>query len=176
MLIWLLVNIRGTYLAETFDIPKMSVRIDCTAPKLMPTSLAMLRSSHLLSHITRGAWPWHFHQLWHLWSSQTVHHPQRSLSPLKLCCPFFHCALGRIFLSRGFHEVFLNFLGKHSFLTEVLDNRPNFKFLHFANVSHPAIFKVLYISNQAWQHAFLHSRRASIGSNNQLKEILIQWI
>ena len=31
----------------------MSVRIDCTAPKLMPTSLAMLRRSRLLSHITR---------------------------------------------------------------------------------------------------------------------------
>ena len=37
---------------RTFDIPKMSVRINCTAPKLMLTSLAMLRRSHLLSHIT----------------------------------------------------------------------------------------------------------------------------
>ena len=34
-------------------VPKMSVRIDSTAPKLMPTSLAMLRRSRLLSHITR---------------------------------------------------------------------------------------------------------------------------
>ena len=31
----------------------MWVSIDCTAQKLMPTSLAMLRRSRLLSHITR---------------------------------------------------------------------------------------------------------------------------
>ena len=31
----------------------MWVSIDCTAPKLMPTSLAMPRRSRLLSHITR---------------------------------------------------------------------------------------------------------------------------
>ena len=35
------------------DIPKMSVRIDCTAPKLMLTSLAMFRRSRLLSHVAR---------------------------------------------------------------------------------------------------------------------------
>ena len=34
-------------------------------------------------------------------------------------------------------------------LTEVLDNRSDFKFLHFANVLHPPLLKVLYISNQA---------------------------
>ena len=38
---------------ETFDIPKMSVRIDFTVPKLMPTSLAMLGSSRIVSHTTR---------------------------------------------------------------------------------------------------------------------------
>ena len=42
------VNIRGTHLAETFDIPKMSVRIDCTAPKVIPTSLALLHRSRLV--------------------------------------------------------------------------------------------------------------------------------
>ena len=42
-----------THLAETFDIPKMLVRIDCTPPKVMHTSLAMHCRSHLLSHITR---------------------------------------------------------------------------------------------------------------------------
>ena len=31
----------------------MLVRIDGTAPKLMPTSLTMFRRSRLLSHITR---------------------------------------------------------------------------------------------------------------------------
>ena len=37
---------------KNFDRPKMSVRIDYTVPKLIPTSLVMLRRSHLLSHIT----------------------------------------------------------------------------------------------------------------------------
>ena len=40
---WSSVNILGTHLAETLDIPKISVRIVCTAPKLMPTSLAVIR-------------------------------------------------------------------------------------------------------------------------------------
>ena len=38
---------------ETLDITKISVRIDCTAPDLMSTLLAILRKSRLLSHITR---------------------------------------------------------------------------------------------------------------------------
>ena len=43
----------------------------------------------------------------------------------------------------------MKFLGRHSFLTKVLDNGSDFKFLHCANVSHPPLLKVLYISNQA---------------------------
>ena len=38
----------------TFDIPKVSVRIDFTAQNIVPTSLGMLRWSCLLSHITRN--------------------------------------------------------------------------------------------------------------------------
>ena len=51
----------------------------------------------------------------------------------------------------SFQEVFMSFLGRHSFLTEVhvLDNRSDFKFLHFTNVAHPPLLKVFYISNQA---------------------------
>ena len=37
VLFWSWVKIHSTHLAETFDILKMSVRIDCTAPKRMPT-------------------------------------------------------------------------------------------------------------------------------------------
>ena len=48
----------------------------------------------------------------------------------------------------------MNLFGWHSFLTEVIDNRSDFKFLFFANVSHPPLLKVLYISYQAWQHGF----------------------
>ena len=44
---WSTVNINVTHLAETSDIPKLSVRTDCTGPKLMPSSLAMLRRSRL---------------------------------------------------------------------------------------------------------------------------------
>ena len=47
----------------------------------------------------------------------------------------------------GFHKVFMIFIGRYSFLTEVFDNRSDFKFLHFANVSHSPLLKVLYISN-----------------------------
>ena len=49
VLFWSWVNIRGTYLAEAFDIPKMSIRIYCTVPKPTPTSLAMLHRSRLMS-------------------------------------------------------------------------------------------------------------------------------
>ena len=45
----------------------------------------------------------------------------------------------------GFHEVSINFLGSHSFLTEVLDNHSDFRFLYFANVSYPPLLKVFYI-------------------------------
>ena len=51
--------------------------------------------------------------------------------------------------SKGFHEVFMDFLRRHSFLTKVLDNCCDSKFIHFVNVSQPPLLKVLYISNQA---------------------------
>ena len=38
----------------------------------------------------------------------------------------------------------MNFIRRYPFLTEVLDNRLDFKFLHFANVSHLPLLKVLY--------------------------------
>ena len=112
------------------DIPRMSAKIDCTAPKLMPTFLAMLQRSRLLTHITRVCTNLKFS------SAVAARQPinLNALSPsLKLCCQFFHCAISRRLHPKGFHEVFRNFLG-HSFLTEVLDNRTGFFFFHFANV------------------------------------------
>ena len=53
VIFWSSVNNRSTHLAEVFDIPKMSDRIDCTAPKLMPNSLALLRMSRLFLHTTK---------------------------------------------------------------------------------------------------------------------------
>ena len=71
-----------------------------------------------------------------------------TLSPL-----FFLCAIRRL-LPKRFHEVFMNFLGMHSFLTEIIDNRSDFKVLYFPNMSHPPLLKVLYICNQTWPYAF----------------------
>ena len=51
----------------------------------------------------------------------------------------FHCAIRRRLFPKGFHEGFMNFHGRHSFLTEELDDRSDFKFLHFANLAHPPL-------------------------------------
>ena len=68
---------------------------------------------------------------------------------------FFHCTTyTRRILPNCFHKVFMNYLGRHSVLTEVLDNRSDFKLLHFEIVLHPPLLKVLTISDQAWLHAF----------------------
>ena len=58
----------------------------------------MLRRSRLLSHITRVCKILTFNQRWHFWGCQTVHQPQRSPSPFKLCCPIYHCAIRRIYM------------------------------------------------------------------------------
>ena len=126
-----LINIHGTHLAATFDIPRMSIRIYFTAPKLMPTSLAMLHRSRLISHITRVCTTLTISSAVASLGRQNRHYPQCSLSRTKPCCPFLHCAIRRL-LHKGYHDVFMNFLGRHSFITEVLDNRSDFKFLHFA--------------------------------------------
>ena len=115
------------------------VRIDCTAPKLMPTSLAMIRRSRLLSHITRVCTTLTFSS-----SVASLGRPDGPSSQtfsfsVFFYCPFIHCAtcIRWSLLPKGVHEVFMNFLGRHSFFTEVLDSRSDFKFLHFANESHP---------------------------------------
>ena len=141
---------------DTFDIPKMSVRIDCTAPKLMPTSLAMLRRSRLLSHINSACTTMTFSSV--VASLGHLSIILNALSPsLKLGCPFFHCAIRRRLLPNGFHEVFMNFFGRHSFLTEVLDNRSDFKFLHFANDSHHPLLKVILIQWISQKHIGLRT-------------------
>ena len=51
-------------------------------------------------------------------------------SPHERCCPFFfHCAIRRGLLPKGFHKIFMNFLGRHSFLTEGV------RFLQLAMIS-----------------------------------------
>ena len=87
----------------------------------MPTLLAMLRMSRLLSHITRVCTTLTFSSA--VTSLGLPDGPSSSTLSLPLqssAAHFFHCALGRL-LSEGFLEVFMNFLGRHSFLTEVLN-------------------------------------------------------
>ena len=62
-----------------------------------------------------------------------------SLPLLNSAAHFFTCAIRRRLVPKGFHENSIDFLGRYSFLTEVLDNRSDFKFLNFANVSHPLL-------------------------------------
>ena len=116
-------------------------RIDCTAPKLMPTSLAMLRRSPLLSHISSMCTTLTF-----LSAVASLGQPDRpssstiSLPLLNSAAYSFNCAIGRRQDPKGFlHEVLMNFLGRYSILTEVLDNRSDFKCLHYANVSYPPL-------------------------------------
>ena len=69
-----------------------------------------------------------------------------SLSISLLNSAAYFITVRRRLIHKGFHEIFRNFLGRHSFLIEELDNRSDFKLLHFANVSHPPLLKVLYYS------------------------------
>ena len=122
VLFWSSINIRCLYLAKTFDIPNISATIHCTDPKHMSTSLAMPRTSRPLSHITRV-----FTTLTFLSAVVSLGQPDRpsssmlSLSlPLKLCCPFFHCAIRRRLFLQDFHEVFMNPLGGIPFLEKYL--------------------------------------------------------
>ena len=92
------------HLAETFDIPKISVRIDCTDQKLMPTSLAMLRGTRLLLR-NQGV---HYLDIFisgDIFGAAGLSIILNALSPpLKLCCPFLHCAIRKRLLPKGFHE------------------------------------------------------------------------
>ena len=151
----------------------MSVRIDCTARIHMSTLLAMLRRSRLPSHIPMVCTALTFSSGMASLERPDIPSPSTLSFPLlDSAAHFFHCAIRRRLLSKGFNEVFMNFLGRHSFLTEVLDNRSDIIFLHFANVSHPPLLQVLYISNQAWCMLFT----LPIRSNDQLTKSLIQWI
>ena len=86
----IIIKIHGTHLAETFDIPKISVKIDCSALKPMPTLLAMLRWSRLLSHITRMCMTCTFTSAVTSFGAARPSINFNTFSPpLKLCCLFF---------------------------------------------------------------------------------------
>ena len=80
-----------------------------------------------------------------------------TLSPLlnsaALC---FHYVIRRRPLSKDFHEVLMKLLGRHSSLTEVLDNHSDLKFLYFANVSHPPLLKSALHKQPSMTASFSH--------------------
>ena len=104
LLFWSLINILETHLAETEDIPKMSVKIDWTASKLY---------AHFAGYISQVSPP--------VTHNQTVHNlivfisgslfgvPRlfiifNALPPLpKLSSPFLHCAIRRRLLPKVLH-------------------------------------------------------------------------
>ena len=65
---------------------------------------------------------------------------------------------------------------KHSFLTEVLDNRADFKFLHFAKSVELSSLKSALYKQRCMTACFSHSQCPSIRSNDRLTKILIQLI
>ena len=128
----------GNRCPETLGIPKISVRFFCTAQKLMPTSLAILRKSRLLSHIST------FSSVVASLGRPDLSSSSMLSSTLKFCSSFFHSAIRRRLIPKCFHEVFVNFLGSHSLLTKIFYHRSHFNFLHFASLTHCP-----YKSNQA---------------------------
>ena len=90
----------------------------------LPQNLCPLCWLYFLSlascHIKPGcARSLHFHQWWHLLGGLTF--IVNALSPpLKFCSPFFHRAIRRRLIPKCFHEVFINFLGRHSLFITAL--------------------------------------------------------
>ena len=82
-------------------VPKMLVRIDCTVPKLMLTSLAMLHISHLLSYIARVCTTLTFSSV--VASLGQPDRPSFSMLSLPLYCPFYHCAIRKRLLPKVYN-------------------------------------------------------------------------
>ena len=160
-------HLRHPHLSE-----KMSVRIDCYA--------------HFASYASQVSTPITHYQGVHDRDSfisggifGTARPPIifNALSlPLKLCCPFCHCAIRRL-LPKAFYEVFMNFFGRHCFLKEVYIWWP----LWF-QVS--PIYKCVALSSlkdalhkqPITTACFSNSRCPSIRSNNRLANIYFQFI
>ena len=79
----------------------MLVRIDCTVPKLMLTSLAMLHISHLLSYIARVCTTLTFSSV--VASLGQPDRPSSSMLSLPLYCPFYHCAIRKRLLPKVYN-------------------------------------------------------------------------
>ena len=114
------VNILGTHLAETLDIPKMSVRLDWTAPKTYAHFTGYIWQ--VSPSVTRDQTVPNLN-VFIYGSLFRVPRPfiifNALLPPPKFSSPFLQCAIRRGLLLKGFHEVFMSFLQRHSLLTEV---------------------------------------------------------
>jgi hypothetical protein len=98
----------------------INIIIAWTEPKLIPTSLAMLRRSLLLSHMTRSCTASKVSSL-----VASFGRPGRSSSqmfslPLLIQQPIFHSAIGKGLLPKCFHEVFMDFLGGGYLMTALI--------------------------------------------------------
>ena len=110
-------RMQETNLKMTLHIPKMSVRIDWTDPELKPTSQAISRRFRLLSHMTRLCTISTVSSV--VASFGCLDHSSSSVLSLQNSETYFFTLLRRL-VPKGFHEIFMNFLGRHSLLTEIL--------------------------------------------------------
>ena len=149
----------------------MSDRIDCTARILIPTSLAML---HFASYASKVSPPITHNQYVHdvdiFISGASNGGGGRPSIILNVLLPHLLNSAAHVYTVLYKVDSFprlsmksLNFLGRHSFLTEVFGNCSDFNFLHFANMSHPPFLK-----------SDLHSQCPSNRSNEGLITLLRQ--
>ena len=140
----------------------------------MPTtSLARLCRFRLISNITRVCTTLTFSSP--VASFGRPDRPSSSTLSLLLLNSAAHvsCAIRRRLLPKDFHEVCLNFLGRYSFLTEVLDNR-SYQVSPFCKCVAPPSLKSASHKQSSMTACFSHSQCPSVRSNEQLTKICIQ--
>ena len=131
----------------------MYFRIDCTAPKLVPTLLAMLPRSHFLSHITRVCTTLTFSSV--VASLGRPDSPSSSTLSLLLLNSVAHYSLCyKETPSQGFPWSIHEFTWEAFLSYRSTWKPPWFQVSPFCKCVTLSSLKVLYISNQAWPHAF----------------------
>ena len=76
----------------------------------------------------------------------------------KFSNPFLYCAIRRRLLPKGSHEVFMNFLGRHSLIIEALYDCFNFSLLHFVSSTHPSPLYSDFLCNQKLRNPILSNK------------------
>ena len=94
-------------------LPKPSTYLECQLELII---LSQNSSYHTQLGFAR---PWHFHQCSTFGAARLSIILNALSLPRKHSCLLFHWTIRRRLLPKGFHEVFINFLGRHSFLIEI---------------------------------------------------------